>query len=147
MAPVPDERTERAGQPAPERPATASGPGRVLIAVYAIFAVAATSRAAVQIATRFDEAPIPYVLSAFAAVVYLLATFALARTGKAWWQVALVACSVELAGVLVVGTLSVFDRAAFPDAAVWSNFGMGYLFIPLVLPVIGLLWLRRTRPA
>lgn len=130
-----------------DRPATASGPGRILVVVYAIFAVAATSRAAVQIATRFDEAPVPYALSAFAAVVYLLATFALARTGPAWWRVALAACSVELAGVLVVGALSVFDSAAFPDAAVWSNFGMGYLFIPLVLPVVGLLWLRRTHPA
>ncbi|RBM13077.1 hypothetical protein DI005_32155 [Prauserella sp. PE36] len=136
----------RVPEQASERPATASGPGRVLVAVYAIFAVAATSRAAVQIATRFDEAPVPYVLSAFAAVVYLLATFALARTGILWWRIALVACSVELAGVLVVGTLSVFDQAAFPDAAVWSNYGMGYLFIPLVLPVIGLLWLRRTAP-
>ncbi|MEU6646442.1 hypothetical protein ABZ863_28400 [Saccharomonospora sp. NPDC046836] len=130
----------------PERPATASGPGRVLIAVYAIFAVAATSRAATQIATRFDEAPVPYLLSAFAAVVYLLATFALARTGATWWRVALISCSVELAGVLIVGTLSVFDSAAFPDAAVWSNYGMGYLFVPLVLPALGLLWLRRTAP-
>ncbi|WP_245992303.1 hypothetical protein [Prauserella muralis] len=128
------------------KPATASGPGRVLVAVYAIFAVAATSRAAVQIATRFHEAPVPYLLSAFAAVVYLLATLALARAGRAWWSVALVACSFELAGVLVVGTLSVVDPAAFPDAAVWSDYGRGYLFIPLVLPVLGLLWLRRTAP-
>lgn len=133
--------------PPADRPATATGPGRILIVVYAIFAVGATSRAAFQIATRFDEAPIPYALSAFAAVVYLLATFALARTGTMWWRVALVSCSVEMVGVLVVGALSVFDPAAFPDAAVWSNFGMGYLFIPLVLPVVGLLWLRRTRPA
>ncbi|PWV81844.1 hypothetical protein SAMN05421630_10677 [Prauserella marina] len=143
MARVPEE----ANQTADEQPATASGPGRVLIAIYAIFAVGATSRAAVQIATRFDEAPFPYVLSAFAAVVYLLATFALARKGIGWWRVALAACSVELAGVLIVGTLSVFDTAAFPDAAVWSNFGMGYLFIPLVLPVVGLLWLRKTHPS
>lgn len=126
--------------------ATNSGPGRALVAVYAIFALAATSRAGVQIATRFHEAPVPYLLSAFAAVVYVLATVALARSGTAWWRVALAACSVELAGVLVVGTLSVVDTAAFPDAAVWSNYGMGYLFIPLVLPVIGLAWLRRTAP-
>ncbi|SFA73642.1 hypothetical protein SAMN05216266_101137 [Amycolatopsis marina] len=134
----------------PEVPAvgaTASGPGRVLIAIYAIFAVGATSRAAVQIATRFGEAPLAYVLSAFAAVVYLLATLALARSGLAWWRVALAACSVELVGVLTVGTLTVFDAAAFPDATVWSNYGRGYLFIPLVLPVIGLLWLRRTAPS
>ncbi|WP_245901012.1 hypothetical protein [Prauserella shujinwangii] len=130
----------------PDVPATASGPGRVLVAVYAIFAVAATSRAGVQIATRFDEAPLPYALSAFAAVVYVLATIALARSGVTWWRVALAACSVELAGVLTVGVLSIADAAAFPDETVWSDFGRGYLFIPLVLPVVGLLWLRRTAP-
>ncbi|WP_216210879.1 hypothetical protein [Amycolatopsis aidingensis] len=135
---MPEDRAERAA------PRTASGPGRVLVAVYAIFAVAATSRAAVQIATRFEEAPLAYLLSAFAAVVYLLATLALARSGRAWWRIALAACSVELAGVLTVGTLTVFDAAAFPDATVWSNYGRGYLFIPLVLPAIGLYWLRRT---
>lgn len=124
----------------------ASGPGRILVAVYAIFALAATSRAAVQISTKFDEAPLAYALSAFAAVVYLLATVALARRGAGWWRVALIACAVELVGVLTIGTLSLFDREAFPHATVWSVYGQGYLFIPLVLPVIGLYWLRRTKP-
>ena len=32
------------------------------------------------------------------------------------------------------------------DATVWSVFGMGYLFIPLVLPILGLFWLSRHRP-
>ncbi|EHR53377.1 hypothetical protein SacmaDRAFT_5216 [Saccharomonospora marina XMU15] len=127
-------------------PATASGPGRVLVAIYAIFAVAATSRAAVQLATRFDEAPLPYALSAFAAVVYVVATVALAKASTTWWRIALAACSTELTGVLVVGTLSLLDPAAFPDETVWSDYGRGYLFIPLVLPVVGLLWLRRTAP-
>nr|WP_205673357.1 MULTISPECIES: hypothetical protein [Amycolatopsis] len=126
---------------------TATGPGRILVAVYAIFALAATSRAGVQIGTKFHEAPLAYVLSAFAAVVYILATVALARGGRTWWRIALAACTVELLGVLTVGTLSIFDRQAFPDATVWSVYGQGYLFIPLVLPVIGLYWLRRTRVA
>jgi cytochrome bd-type quinol oxidase subunit 2 len=123
---------------------TATGPGRVLVAVYAIFAIAATSRAAVQITTKFHEAPLAYLLSAFAAVVYVLATVALARSGEKWWRIALVACAVEFLGVLTIGTLSVFEPAAFPHATVWSAYGRGYLFVPLVLPVIGLLWLRRT---
>ena len=125
--------------------ATASGPGRVLIAVYAIFAVGATSRAAVQISTEFAAAPVPYALSAFAAVVYVLATFALARTGRTWWWVALVACTIELVGMLAVGTISVLPATDFPDATVWSVYGKGYLFIPAVLPVLGLLWLRQVR--
>ena len=57
------------------------------------------------------------------------------------------ACSTELAGVLVVGTLSLILPDEFPDATVWSVYGRGYLFIPLVLPVLGLLWLRRATPA
>ena len=120
-----------------------SGPGRVLVAVYGTFALAAGARAAVQLATRFDEAPVAYLLSAFAAVVYVLATIGLAR-GPRGRRLALVAISVELVGVLVVGTLSLTDRAAFPDETVWSGFGRGYGFVPLVLPVLGLLQVRRT---
>ncbi|MGI5155577.1 hypothetical protein [Microbispora sp. CA-102843] len=120
--------------------AVRSGPGRVLVAVYGIFALAATSRAAVQIATRFAEAPLAYVLSAFAGVVYIVLTVALARGAR---RVAVAACLVELVGVLVVGTLSLADSAAFPQATVWSGYGSGYGFVPLVLPVIGLLWLLR----
>ncbi len=130
-----------------QRRRTATGPGRVLVAVYAIFALAATSRAGVQIGTKFHEAPLAYLLSAFAAVVYIVATIALARRGDGWWRVALVACSIELLGVLTIGTLSLVDAAAFRHPTVWSVYGEGYLFIPLVLPVIGLYWLRKSAPA
>lgn len=120
---------------------TNTGPGRALVAVYAVFAVAAGARSAVQLATRFEAAPLAYLLSALAAVVYLLATVALARSSR---RPAVTACSVELAGVLSVGTASLLAPAAFPDATVWSGYGIGYGFLPLVLPVLGLLWLRRT---
>jgi uncharacterized membrane protein len=116
----------------------------VLVAVYAVFAVAATSRAGVQIATRFHEAPLAYLLSAFSAVVYLVATVALAGKGALARRVAWAACGTELVGVLTIGTLSLTNREAFPDETVWSVFGIGYLFVPLVLPVFGLIWLRRT---
>ena len=128
------------GEPRP----TYSGPGRVLVAVYAIFALAATARAGVQIATRFEQAPLAYLLSACAAVVYIVATVALARSGPLARRVAFVACSVELVGVLVIGTLSLAAPDAFPDETVWSGFGRGYGFVPLVLPILGLLWLRRS---
>jgi hypothetical protein len=56
-----------------------------------------------------------------------------------------VAIIAELAGVLIVGTLSVLQPEAFPRATVWSVYGIGYGFVPLVLPVLGLVWLVRTR--
>ncbi|NAZ87024.1 hypothetical protein [Kineococcus indalonis] len=119
-----------------------SGLGRVLVALYAVFAVAAVSRASVQIATRFGEAPLAYALSAFAGLVYVLATLGLARTGSGWRRAAWAACTVELLGVLTVGTLSLADARAFPDSTVWSAYGRGYGFVPLVLPVLGLVYLR-----
>jgi hypothetical protein len=113
------------------------------VAVYGIFALAAGARAAVQLSTRFSEAPLAYLLSALAAVVYVVATVGLARGGRGGRRAALAAITVELVGVLVVGTLSIADPAAFPDETVWSGYGRGYGFVPLVLPVIGLLALRR----
>jgi hypothetical protein len=138
-------REKRAlGAPAESAGSGTSGRGRVLVAVYGTFALAAGARAAVQIATRFSEAPIAYPLSALAAVVYIVATVGLAR-GPRGRRMALAAITVELVGVLVVGTLSLADPAAFPDATVWSAYGRGYYFVPLVLPVLGLLQLRSAR--
>jgi hypothetical protein len=130
----------RSAQPRP----TSSGPGRVLVAVYAIFALSATARALVQIVGRFSEAPLAYVLSLAAGVVYILATIGLA--GRKPWhrRLAWAAVAFELVGVLVVGTLTVLDAGDFPDDTVWSIYGRGYGFIPLVLPFVGLWWLRRT---
>lgn len=122
--------------------ATNTGPGRVLVAVYGVFAVSAGARSGVQLATRFEQAPLAYLLSALAAAVYLLATVALARSSRG---LALACCTVELAGVLAVGTASRTVPALFPDATVWSGYGAGYGYVPLVLPVLGILWLWRTR--
>lgn len=127
-------------------PNRARGLSRLLVVLYAIFAIGATSRSAVQLATRFDEAPVAYLLSAFAAAVYIVATVALAM-GDRGRRIATLAIGFELAGVLIVGTLSVIDPALFPRATVWSYYGAGYLLIPLVLPIVGLWWLRRSRRA
>jgi hypothetical protein len=121
------------------------GVGRVLIAVYAILALAATARSLVQILTDFDAAPLAYTLSAVAGVVYILATVALVRRGPVWYRIAWLTIGFELLGVLVVGTLSVFDPELFPADSVWSHFGSGYGFIPLALPVLGMIWLARQR--
>lgn len=121
------------------------GPGRLLIAVYGVFALAATARAAFQIATKFSEAPLAYLLTAVAALVYVFATVSLSRPGERWYKLSVAAVGLELAGVLTVGTLSIVDPVLFPADTVWSAYGAGYGFVPLVLPVLGLWWLYRHR--
>ncbi|MET0991966.1 MAG: hypothetical protein ABWX66_06175 [Lacisediminihabitans sp.] len=132
------------------------GIGRVLVVVYGILALAAAGRSVFQIIDRFGEAPVAFSLSALSAVVYIVATVALVAPGAVWYRIALITISFELAGVLVVGTITTFapgliglaDNDPFGrTSTVWSSYGLGYLLIPLVLPVLGLLYLRRRRPA
>lgn len=124
---------------------SALGVGRLLIAVYGILATAASVRALYQLVFKFQDAPIAYSLSALSALVYVLATIALARSKSSaqWLSIAKVAVWFELVGVVLVGTLSILIPALFQHASVWSLYGIGYGFVPLVLPVLGLLWLRK----
>jgi hypothetical protein len=124
-----------------------SGPHKVLLACYALFAVAAGARALVQLTTQYDDAPVAYWLSLGAAVTYVLGWWAIRQASVGRTAFASVMLWIELAGVLTVGTLSLVRSEWFPDASVWSDFGIGYGFVPAVLPVAGLLWLRRQKRA
>jgi hypothetical protein len=121
---------------------TRRGLGIVLVALYGLFALAATGRATYQILSDFQKAPIAYLLSALAAIIYIVATVALARGDRTSVRVARIAITIELVGVLVVGLVSYLVPSEFPDKTVWSHFGSGYGYVPLVLPILGLLWLR-----
>ncbi|MEU2545705.1 hypothetical protein ACH4MA_17750 [Streptomyces roseolus] len=123
------------------------GPGMLLVWLYGVMSVGAVSRSIYQVSTEFDRAPLAYALSAVAAVVYVFITYTLVRGGEAARRAALVCCAAELAGVLVVGTWTLVEPSAFPDATVWSDFGYGYVFIPVLLPLTGIWWLRRSRTA
>ena len=127
-------------------PTRSTGLGRVLIAVYGLLALAATGRSVFQILDDFDQAPVAYALSALAAVVYIVATVALIVPGDTWYRVAWITIGFEFVGVIVVGLLSIFDPVLFPAKTVWSMFGRGYGFVPLVLPVLGMVWLYLRRP-
>ena len=122
-----------------------TGPHKLLLTIYAIFTLAAGGRSGVQIVRDFDAAPVAYALSVLAAVTYALGWLAIRRAaaGRLWF--AAVMLWLELAGVLGVGTLSLARPGWFPDASVWSGYGVGYGFIPAVLPILGLLWLQRQR--
>ncbi|MEU3252192.1 hypothetical protein [Streptomyces sp. NPDC006997] len=128
-----------------ERSRLISGPGLLLVWLYGVMVVGAVSRSVYQIATEFDRAPLAYSLSAVAGLVYGFITYTLVRGGETARRAAVVCCAAELLGVLVVGTWTLADPSAFPDATVWSDYGMGYLFIPVLLPLSALYWLRRAR--
>ncbi len=140
-----EKQEEREKQPKPRRQKLITGPGILLVWLYGVMVVGAVSRSAVQISTDFHKAPLAYTLSALAGVVYGFITYSLVRGGETARKAALVCCAAELAGVLAVGAWTLAEPSAFPDATVWSDFGMGYLFIPVLLPVTAVFWLRKSR--
>lgn len=135
----PDEPDELDEGPPP------AGPRRILLSFYAIFALAAISRGVVQLATQFAAAPLAYLLSLFSGLVYLGAAAGLATGRRFSRPLAWAACGTEMVGVLVIGTASLIDAKAFPRDTVWSHFGSGYGYFPLLLPVLGLMYLGYTR--
>ncbi|AVZ72000.1 hypothetical protein SLUN_07115 [Streptomyces lunaelactis] len=132
-------------KPTKQRTRLVKGPGLLLVWLYGVMSVGAVSRSVYEIATDFDTAPLAHTLSAVAAAVYAFITYTLVRGGETARRAALVCCAAELAGVLIVGTWTVVEPSAFPDSTVWSEYGRGYLFIPVLLPITGMLWLRRSR--
>ncbi|MYR46020.1 hypothetical protein [Streptomyces sp. SID5910] len=130
----------------PARTRLIAGPGILLVWLYGVMVVGAVSRSAYQIATDFDRAPLAYTLSAVAGVVYGFITYTLVRGGETARRAALVCCAAELVGVLAVGTWTMAEPSLFADTTVWSDFGMGYVFIPVLLPLSALYWLRRGAP-
>jgi hypothetical protein len=74
-----------------------------------------------------------------------LVTIALTRTGERWAKIARYTVWFELFGVIAVGIASFALPGLFNHPSVWSGFGIGYGFLPLALPVLGILWLSRGR--
>ncbi|MEY4349783.1 MAG: hypothetical protein RL719_1080 [Actinomycetota bacterium] len=113
---------------------------RVLIAIYAVLALAALGRSSFELATKFGQAPVPYSLSAAAAIVYLFVTISFI---KRWSRAAFWLLAIELIFVLSVGFAGLADPNLFPEKTVWTTFGIGYGFFPLFMPIIGLFYLNR----
>lgn len=118
------------------------GISRLLLVTYTVLALAATGRSLFAILTKFEQAPFSYTFSFIAAVHYFFAVLAIAKN---WRRFALVIMVLELIGVISVGLLTYLIPDLFAANTVWSYFGLGYGYLPLILPAIGLWWVWESR--
>ncbi|KPL92038.1 hypothetical protein [Herpetosiphon geysericola] len=126
-----------------------AGSSRVLRFAYCVLAISAGARALFQVATKFNQAPLAYGLTTIAALIYGIAFLGFGRRTPQAWRVTMAVCAIEFLGVITVGILTLIERDWFPKDTVWSDFGIGYGFTPLLLPIAGL-WLllrQETREA
>ncbi|GEM81954.1 hypothetical protein [Meiothermus hypogaeus] len=115
--------------------------GQILAVSYPLLALSAGARSIYQLFFKPGVTDyFPPALSAVAAAIYLVATVAFV-TRKPWaWWVSVGALSFEMTGVLVVGTLSLVMPEVI-GRTVWHDFGIDYGFLPLLQPLLGLVWL------
>jgi hypothetical protein len=129
------------------RPKEIRGDAQVaLLAAYSILALAAVGRSVYELIFKFDDAPVPYTFSVVAAVIYLVAVWAIWRGDELGIKVGKIACSIELVGVLAIGTITSLGDTAFDVGTVWSFYGLDYGWLPLVVPALALWWLFRQHP-
>jgi hypothetical protein len=117
--------------------------------VYGLWAFSALGRSSWEYMFKQNvQTYMPAHLSTFVGVLYIFIIVGLRKRTPRWWRITLALLAVELAGVLIVGTIDVLWHP-FPYATVWSTYGIGYFFMPLLLPFIGLWWMlrRETRKA
>ena len=132
-----------------EQTKVSRGASDVLSFFYALWAFSALGRSSWEYLFKQNVATyIPAHLSTFVGVLYIFIIVGLRRRSPRWWWITMALLVVELAGVLIVGTIDVVWQP-FPYATVWSKYGIGYFFMPLILPFVGLAYMlkKQTRTA
>ena len=118
--------------------------GTILAVSYPVLALSTGFRAVYQLvllSTGARTGPsLPSILSAVAALSYLIATIGFTVRKKWAWRLSVGILGFETLMTLLIGTLSFI----YPDIigrTVWRAFGADYGFFPLVQPILGLAWL------
>jgi hypothetical protein len=108
------------------------------VALYGFWSVAVLSRAVSQYLTH-PAVGIPTHISLLAGLIYV------AITVCAWHGLlrpVRIGLWIEVVGVVVVSIAEEFRP--LPYVSAWSNYGAGYLWLPIILPIAGLILAYRN---
>lgn len=115
--------------------------GYVLAVSYPVLALSTGVRALYQLLVRTDIVYyFPPLMSAVAAVCYLLATVGFAYRRRWSWWLSVAVLGIETLLTLAVGTWSYVDPELV-GRTVWRHFGEDYGYFPFFQPLLGLIWL------
>jgi len=115
--------------------------GYVLGVSYPLFGISVLARGGYQICCSDKPGNAPW-FDVVCALIYFAAAIGFFKRTRWAWKLSVVALSLEILFVVVIGTLSLFDVVG---RNVWTLYGRDYGWIPTLQPLLGLLWLRRRQ--
>lgn len=130
----------------PDNRRPALGLGRIVMAIFWLFG-AWTLIVSIRSLIGIGGEPLgPALVSLLAALIYLTAAIALTHNGRRMRMVGWASVGISLAGPILTGLLGVGTSEVSAEFSPWSRFGEYYYYLPLVIPVIGLVWLWWSNP-
>jgi hypothetical protein len=118
--------------------------GTILAVSYPVLALSTGFRAVYQLVLLSSGARtgpfVPSLLSALAALSYLIATIGFTIRKKWAWRLSVGVLGFETTMTLLIGTLG-FIYPNLIGRTVWRAYGADYGFFPLIQPILGLAWL------
>ena len=122
------------------------GLGRVVMVIFWAFGVWTTANAIIDLFHLDDEPLGPALTALLAGLVYLLAALGITHNGKRMRILGWTTVTLELIGPLMVGMMSVGISQLSVSRSAWANCGADYYYLPLIIPIIGLIWLWWSNP-
>lgn len=141
---VPGENTSGRGIRDDRRPSW--GLGRIVMVLFWLFGLLTAVPALVALIRATDTPIGPRLIAVLAGLVYLVIAVGITHNGRKMRFIAWAATTVALVGSLITGLFELGTDHAAAVTSAWSRFGADYWYVPLVLPLIGFVWLWRSDP-
>ena len=123
------------------------GLGRVVMALFWVMAVVSVLSGTWYL-IRESAVPIgPRLIAFLAGFVYLAVALGLTHNGRKMRLVAGGGLIISLVAPIIMGLLELGMPATLPSVpSPWANFGADYYYLPLILSVVGLVWMWLSDP-
>lgn len=138
--------SDESGRSIRDRRGPSRGWGRIIIAALWIFAAVVTYTAIADFFTLSSHALGPRLVSVIAALGYIVAAVSLTHNGRRMRVLAWTAIGFEITGVIVTGLIGMEVKEIGEIRNIWANFGAQYGFLPMLVPLVSLVWLWWSNP-
>ncbi len=143
-APLDSETNEPSGVKDDRRPSW--GLGRIVMAIFWIFGLLTTVPAVIDLIRDVNSPIGPRLVAVLAGAIYLVIAVGITHNGRKMRLISWAAMIAAFVGPYIMGLFELGVEPVSEVSSAWSHFGAQYWYVPLVLPLVGFVWMWRSNP-